>query len=164
MSTEPSNYVDTAITLEGLVENGTVKSCASLFPVQIWFRDQDGNTGLVGSALRFTLVLEPASEGEGAGEGSGESSADDPTRWIALGWRTSGTGGDPVLVYANRVEGFRQINSAAIIYYNAAGDEFRVKRDSGCACGSRMRAWQPFSAYGGSLAAVQKPSVTGTSA
>lgn len=158
MSTGTNNYLDTAITLEGLVENGTVKSCASLFPVQIWFRDQDGNTGLVGSALRFTLVLEPASEGDG------ESSADEPTRWIALGWRTSGTGGDPVLVYANRVAEFRQINSAAIIFYNAAGDEFRVKRDSGCACGSRMRAWQPFSAYGGSLAAVQKPTVTSASA
>lgn len=139
--------IDESVNLARLVRDGVVRSCASLYPVQLWFTGPEGGSGIFAGSLRFMLAAEP-------GEG------DEILGWIALGWRTSGTGGDPVLVYANRVEAFRQINSAAIIYTSVDGTEFRVKRDAGCACGSRMRTWQPFSEYGGVLAAVPKPDTT----
>lgn len=140
--------IDESVNLARLVRDGVVKSCASLYPVQLWFTGADGSgAGLVAGSLRFVLAAEP-------GEG------DKIAGWVALGWRTSGTGGDPVLVYANRVAAFSQINSAAIIYTSVQGDQFRVKRDAGCSCGSRMRSWQPFSEFGGALAAVPKPAIT----
>lgn len=119
--------------LSTLVVDGVARVGASLFPADVTV-DSLGANG-----CRFMLIATP--------DGG----------WVAGAWRANPTGADPIPMGVDACE-IHAFTPRLIHLTLASGQVMQVKPSQGCACGSRLRMYNPFGAAV-NLASIPSPRV-----
>lgn len=109
--------------LDSLIVDSSVSVGAILFPVKI------SAAGAGVSPTRFFLFRSPGTEDQ---------------HWVAAAWKGSMTGGDPELVFAERVSLIYKFTAQGVDLLLANETRVVVSPVSGCGCGSRLKSFKPF--------------------
>jgi hypothetical protein len=109
-------------------DGSSVSAAASLFPMSMML-DSAG-----ASPTRFILGLLP-------GTGTGP---ENPAQWVACVWQNDQLGGDPILLVCEAVDKVLVFSAATVELLLTTGQRLIMTASGGCACGSRLRGWQPW--------------------
>lgn len=109
--------------LDTLVKDDGVRVGPTLFPVVV------ASNGQGVSPAKFYLFKSPDEE--------------DP-HWVAAAWRGSMNGGDPEVVFAERVKEFHTLSMRRVDLVTDTGERIIVTPVGGCGCGSRLKSFKPF--------------------